>query len=96
MIISHGILLLVKSVDNLPAKWKYLPYLTIPLSYIIMRLIFLYYPVEFSNSASILIMILSTVIATLLLLQHETNKLKSKTKMKQLRVEDGPKRPIGK
>jgi len=96
LLIAHVIIILIKTVDEIPSKWKFLPYLTIPTSYIFMRIIFLYYPVKFSNSASILVMILLTGGVIMLLLRYKTNKLKTTIKMKQLRAEDGPKRFIRK
>ena len=96
LIIAHVIIILIKTVDDIPSYWRLLPYLIIPISYIIMRILFLFYVIEFSNSVSIFVMIFSTVIVILVLLRYKTNKFKTTTKMKQLRVEDGPKRSIRK
>lgn len=100
LVITHMILLLIKITDEIPIPWNFLPYLTIPVSYIPMRIVFFYYPVDFSKSASLLIMILSTLLVTLLLLKYKTNKFKTKTDMKHLEKKeeqvDEPGRLVGK
>lgn len=96
LLVAHSIILLIRTTDAIPKYWKFLPYITIPISYLLMRLVFYYFPVEHLRSISIFVMIVSTIIVTLLLLKYKTNKFKSKTKMKQLRAEDGPRRTIEK
>jgi len=85
LVITHAIILLVKTTDEIPGLWKFLPYITIPISYILMRMVFFFYPTSFSKSVSLLAMILSTVSVILLLLKYKTNKFKTKTNMKQLK-----------
>lgn len=96
LFLAHMIVFLIKTTDEIPDRWKLLPYIILPTSYILMRLIFYFYPAEFDKTASLLIMIFSTVVVTFLLLYYKTNKFKTKTKMEQLKVEDGPRRTIKK
>ena len=86
----------VLSTDEIPGRWKLLPYIILPTSYILIRLIFYFYPADFDKTASVLIMIFSTIAVTFLLLYYKTNKFKTKTKMEQMKVEDGPRRIIKK
>jgi len=96
LVIADILLFLIKITDELPDGWRLLPYLTIPISYVLARTIFFFFPNDFSNSISLLVMIFSTVAVTFLLLYYKTNKFKTKTKMKQMKVEDGPRRIIKK
>lgn len=96
LLIAHMIILLIKTTDRMATYWKFLLYLTIPISYIVIRIVFFFFPVDFSKSVSLLIMVLSTIVVLLLMLRYKTNKFKTIAKMKQLRVEDGSKRPIRK
>lgn len=92
LLITHAIILLIKTTDEIPGRWKFLPYITIPSSYVPMRLLFFIFPMSFSKNVSLLVMILVTVLITILLLKYKTktNKFKTKTSMKQLeRNEDG-------
>ena len=84
LIIADMILILIKISDDLPNGWRLLPYITIPVSYILARVLFFFFPFEFSNSASLLTMICSTVIVIILLSKHKTNKFKTKIDMKKL------------
>ena len=90
LLVAHTIILLIKSTDEIPKYWKLLPYLTIPVSYILTRLVFYYFPIEYLRSISLLLTALSTIAVTLLLLKYRTNKFKTKTRMKPLKkiIED--------
>ena len=79
------ILLLIKTTDEIPGKIKLLPYLTMPLFYILMRAVFFYYPIESSNMISLAVMIISTILITYLLLRLKTNKFKFKRDIKSLK-----------
>ncbi|UCF12340.1 MAG: hypothetical protein JSW06_09930 [Thermoplasmatales archaeon] len=96
LLIAHMIILLIKTTDRMATYRKLLLYLTIPISYIFMRIVFFFFLVDFSKSVSLLIMVLSTIVVLFLMLRYKTNKLKTIAKMKQLRVEDDSKRPIRK
>jgi hypothetical protein len=90
LLATHAIIVLIRITDEIPSPWKYLPYLNIPVSYILMRIFFIYYFVDFALKGSLLLMILSTILVVILLLRFKTNKFKTKTGMKQLKkVEDG-------
>lgn len=96
LIIAHLLVFLIKTTDEIPSRWKYLPYINLPLSYILIRLLFYFYPVDFDKTASLMIMIFSTIAIVFVLLYYKTNKFKTKIEMKPLRIEDGPRRIIKK
>jgi len=83
--VTQTILLLVRTTDEIPGYWKFIPYVVILVSYVVMRLVFFFFPADFTNSASLLAMILSTILSVILLLKYKTNKFKTKTPMKSLR-----------
>ena len=97
------ILIMIGTTDKLPKSVSFIPYLILPLSYILVRLIFIFYLKEFqyiANSTSLLIMILSTILSILFLLKY-TNKFKPSIQMKLLKNSkegntDGSKRVIRK
>jgi len=88
IIITQAIILFIKNTDELPRPWSFLPYIVIPLSYVIMRFALFFYPVDFSNSISLIVMILSTILITFLLLKYKTNKFKTKKNIKKAEEED--------
>jgi len=87
LFIAQVIILLIKTTDEIPGRLKILTYITLPLSYIIMRMIFFVFSVEIYGykTISLLVMILSTVLVTFLLLYYKTNKFKTKINMKSLK-----------
>jgi len=88
LVIANAILLFIKTTDKISGKSKLVPYISIPASYIIMRVFFFYFPTDFTKTASISIMILSTITVTFLLLKYKTKKFNTKTGMKPLRGND--------
>jgi len=83
--VTHIILLLVRTTDEIPGYWKFVPYIVVLVSYVLMRLVFYFLPADFTNSISLLVMTLSTILSVVLLLKYKTNKFKTKTSMKSLR-----------
>jgi hypothetical protein len=93
LLLTYLLLFLIKVTDGIRGRWKAVSFLSIPLSYIIARVIFLYYPVKPVDSISLFLMVLSTGIVTILLIKYKkTNRFKTATKMKHMTVEDGKKR----
>jgi hypothetical protein len=84
LIITHFILILIRFTDEIPGKLRYLPYLTLPVSYVLMRLVFFYFPTDFMYSVSLLVMIICTVIVTYILLRRKSNKFKTERDIKSL------------
>jgi len=82
LIITHLIIVLIYSVDKLEGKIRFLPYVVIILSYVLMRVIFYYIKTDFANSLSLLVMIISTAIITYILIGKQTNKFKTKKNIK--------------
>jgi hypothetical protein len=97
LIIAQIIILLIKALDEISGILKMLPFITLLISYALMRL-FLPSIIQhdYIASVSLFVMLISTVVVILLLLKFTTNKFKPSIKMKELRVEDGPKRDIRK
>lgn len=87
LLIADLIIILIKITDEIPSFWSIFPYITMPISYIIMRVLFFSLAPEsnITNSISLLIMIIATSIVTILLLKFKTNKFKTKTSMKDLK-----------
>jgi len=82
LFITDMILFLIKTTDDIPGFWKIVSYLTMPVSYIFARIIFFYFPTDYTNLASLLIMIFSTVVITYILLKYKTNKFKTSLDIK--------------
>ncbi len=85
LIIADMILLLIKTTDEIPGGWKVFSYVTMPVSYIIARVFFFYFPTDFTKTVSILILIISTITVTYLLLKRKSNKFKTKRDIKKLK-----------
>ncbi len=93
LLLTYLLLFLIKLTDHIRGWWKAVSYLTVPVSYVIVRIIFLYYPVRQGDSFSLLLMMVCTFIVTILLIKYKkTNRFKTATKMKHMRVADGKKR----
>ena len=86
--IADLILLEIKTTDEITGNWKFIPYITMPVSYILIRLVLLYFQTDYTLPISLLIMIFSTALITILLLKYKTNRFKTGTKMKSLRGKD--------
>jgi hypothetical protein len=84
LLIIDMILLLIKTADEIPRFWKFIPYIIIPFSYILARLFFFYFPTDYSNIVSLLVMIFSTALITYILLKYKTNKFKTILNIKKL------------
>jgi len=85
LIIADVILILIKTTDEIPSRWKVFPYITMPASYIIARVFFFYVPTDFTKPVSILLLIVSTITVTYLLLKRKSNKFKTKRDIKRLK-----------
>ena len=83
LIIAVSILLLIKTSDKIPGRSRFIPFLTIPVSYILARLLFHFFPIPNIFFISIVIMILSTVSIIYLMLRLKTNKFKTKLIIKK-------------
>ena len=82
LIIIHLFLLLIITTDKVEGKKKYLPYIFLPFSYILMRLLFVYIKTEYDLSISLLVMIFLTFLITFFIKEGKTNKFKTKKRMK--------------
>jgi len=82
ILFANLVLLLIKTTDKISGVKKIIPYVMIPLVYSLMRLLFYYFPASFSNSVSLLVTVILTFVVTLLLFSSDTNKFKSKIRIK--------------
>ncbi|KYK20006.1 hypothetical protein AYK24_04330 [Thermoplasmatales archaeon SG8-52-4] len=85
IVITDLILYFIKTTDNIPGFWRVIPFVTLPFSYILIRLLFFFIQNDFTTTISLIIMILSTVIITYILLYTKTNKFKFKLGIKLLK-----------
>lgn len=92
--IAHFIILFIHITDDIKGIWHFVPFIVLPLSYIVSRIFFYYFAVAHHLGFSLFIMCLATGVTVLILYRFMTNKFKTKPKMKPLRVEDGPRRII--
>jgi hypothetical protein len=88
IVIANLILLLVKSTDELSGIWKVSPYIVLPLSYILARIVFSSFLTTFANILSLTVMVLTTVLITYSLLRYTTNKFKSNSNIKLFKKKD--------
>jgi len=87
LFVAQMIIALIKTTDEIPGRLKYIPYFTLPTSYILMRIFFYVLNIDIVGfkTISLFVMCVSTFIVTFLLLYYKTNKFKTKTTMKSLR-----------
>jgi hypothetical protein len=76
------LLILIKTTDDIEGKKKYLPYVFLPLSYILMRLLFYYIKTDYDLTISLLVMIVVTIFVTYYIKKEKTNKFKTKQRIK--------------
>ena len=99
LVIAHGLLLLVRISDELPETVRWIPFLVLIISYVLLRVLFYILPIPYITSVSLVCMLLITIGITIFLFNRYTNKFKTKKKMKskktrQERMDDGPRRLV--
>ncbi len=94
LVLAHLIIIFIQVTDDFKEIWHYVPFLSLPVSYILFRVLFYFVRIPNDLGFSLLFMCLTTVVIILLLYRFKTNKFKTKAKMKPVRVEDGPRRII--
>jgi len=86
LFISHMIILFIRTLDEIPSFWKYIPLVVLPLSYILMRVLFFYINVkDYVNSTSLFMMVFSTAILVFVLYRSKSDKFKTIREMKLLK-----------
>jgi len=86
LFISHLIILFIKTLDEIPRFWKYLPLFVLPLSYILARVLFFLFSIrDYTYSTSLFIMLFSTFIVTFWLYKSKSDKFKTIREMKLLK-----------
>jgi hypothetical protein len=101
LLIGHTVILFIKITDEIPGPFRLLTYITMPLSYILIRIIFYFFPAPYVTTLSLIFMICITSIIIVFLLMKLTNKFKSSQSMKSMkkipeRMDDGTRRIIRK
>jgi len=92
LLLTYLIIILIRATDEIRAYWKTVPFVTLIVSYVLARVSFIYYPMKQVETISLLVMMVSTLIITILLIKYKrTNRFKTATKMKHVRVADGKK-----
>jgi hypothetical protein len=92
LLLTYLVIILIRATDGIRAHWKVFPFITLIVSYVLARVFFIYYTVKQVETSSLLVMLLSTLIITILLIKYKrTNRFKTVTKMKHVRVADGKK-----
>lgn len=94
LFITHIIIYLIKTTDEIEGRKRYFPYITIPASYILARIFFHYIKADFDLSTSLFIMMLSTMIVLYLIKRKKkekpTQKFKTKIDIKSLeKIDEG-------
>jgi ABC-type multidrug transport system fused ATPase/permease subunit len=93
ILLTFPVLFLIKATDEIRPHWKLIPFVTLAVSYVLARVFFIYFPTKQVEPVSLLVMLLSTILMTILLIKYKrTNRFKTATKMKHVRVADGKKR----
>jgi hypothetical protein len=92
LLLTYLSIILIRATDEIRAYWKAVPFITLIVSYVLARVFFIYYPMKQVETSSLLVMMVSTLIITMLLIKYKrTNRFKTATKMKHVRVADGKK-----
>ncbi len=85
LFLSYLIILFIFAIDQIEGRKKIIPYITIPISYILARILFIYLQTEMDKSMSLMIMILLTILVIYLLKKPKGDKFKTKRKIKRLK-----------
>ncbi len=85
LFVSYIIIILIFAVDKIEGRKKLIPYITIPIFYILARILFIYLKTDLDKILSLIIMMFSTLIVIYLLLNHKGDKFKTKRKIKRLK-----------
>jgi len=83
--ISHLIIFLIKTTDEIPGFWKLVPYLMLPISYILIRTLFYFFITDYTFSVSLIVMIISTILVTYYLMRAKSDRFKTIREMKLLK-----------
>jgi ABC-type multidrug transport system fused ATPase/permease subunit len=93
ILLTFPLLLLIKATDEIRPHWKLIPFVSLVVSYVLARVFFIYFPTKQVERVSLLVMLVSTILITIILIKYKrTNRFKTATKMKHVRVADGKKR----
>ena len=93
ILLTFPVLLMIRATDEIQPHWKLIPLVTLVVSYVVARVFFIYFPTKEVERVSLLVMLLSTILITIVMIKYKrTNRFKTATKMKHVRVADGKKR----
>jgi hypothetical protein len=93
ILLTFPVLLMIRATDEIQPHWKLIPLVALIVSYVVARVFFIYFPTKEVERVSLLVMLLSTILITIVMIKYKrTNRFKTATKMKHVRVADGKKR----
>ena len=78
LLIAHGVVLLIQVADLIPRGWRMLPFVMLPVSYVLFRVLFYFVPVPFVLSVSLFGMIGVCVVVVCVLLLYKTEVIRKK------------------
>jgi len=87
LLITHLIINLIRATDLLEGFRKYIPYLTLIFSYVIMRTIFFFIPFNYDKGVSIIVMFFTTLTVTFYLISRD-DKFKTQLNIKEKKKKD--------
>jgi len=80
--VSYMLLALIYFTDKIEGGKKLIPYLMVPVSYILARVLFVFIKTDLDLSLSLALMVLSTIFVTYMILKPKGDKLKTKRMIK--------------
>ena len=95
ILITDMILIFIKITDELPGYWRFLPFINLPVTYILLRILFFFIKIEYTNILSLLLTVGLTVLLTYILLKYKTNKFKTGTGIKLFKKKKKDKKDEG-
>lgn len=87
LLISYFIIILIFAIDKIDGRKKIIPYIIIPISYILTRFLFMYLQTDMDKSISLIITMLTTIVSIYLLINRKGDKFKTMRKIKRIKYE---------
>jgi hypothetical protein len=92
LVLTFVLLIFLRTLDEIQARWRYMPFLAMVVSYVGFRVLFFVVPLVNAEGASLFGMLGVTLLVTILLLRFKTNTFKASTAMKHRRDPDAKRR----
>ena len=88
IIISDMIMIFIRTTDEIPRFWNWIPYIMLPTTYVLFRVLFYFISTDYDFSISLLGMILITSIITYILLKSKSDRFKTERDIKSLKKKE--------